>query len=75
MEVPVTEALPGKSRKRPKLPEKWKANLAKKERLVLASDVLQYFCCRHFGRQYYPFGEVKYFKNLFRAKKFHPCPS
>lgn len=30
MEVPVTEAEPGKGRKRKKCPEKWKANLAKK---------------------------------------------
>lgn len=42
MEEPVKEALPGKARKRQKQPEKWKANLAKKQRLVPTSDVMQF---------------------------------
>lgn len=35
MEVPVTPARAGKARKRTKHPDKWKANIAKKMRLVM----------------------------------------
>ncbi|XP_045451968.1 uncharacterized protein LOC123667932 [Melitaea cinxia] len=51
MEVPVTEALPGKSRKRPKLPEKWKANLAKKERYS-SHSLPEPITCNHDTKTY-----------------------
>ena len=42
MEVPVTSASAGKPRKRTRNPENWKANIAKKKRLVMCLHVFNY---------------------------------
>ncbi|CAF4869644.1 unnamed protein product [Pieris macdunnoughi] len=58
MEVPITEAIHGRGRKRKREPEKWKANRAKIQRDV--RNLLK----KHYGEDWKELPNLVYYKNV-----------